>query len=352
MHFLDQAKVFIKSGDGGGGCVSFRREKYVPRGGPDGGDGGDGGNVYVECVAGLNTLIDFRYKQHFKGARGQNGKGSNRMGATGEDSVLYAPLGTQVFSSETGEMIADMLTVGQRVVLARGGKGGQGNARFKTSVNQAPRISQPGIPGEEFWVWLRLKLLADVGLVGKPNAGKSTFLSVCSRAKPKISDYPFTTLTPQLGVVDIDHYRFVIADIPGLIEDAHLGAGVGIRFLGHIERCRVLFHLIDCFEENVDEIYSSVRRELELYRQDFGESAQFTNDTSASPLTERKEVICLNKVDLLDEATVKEKQLKIAEIAGCSPEDIMLVSGVTGAGVQDVLRRLAFLTQEEKRLEI
>lgn len=340
MHFLDQAKVFIKSGDGGAGCVSFRREKYVPEGGPDGGDGGRGGDVWAECVPGLNTLIDFRYKQHFKASRGDHGRGSNMTGKRGADSVLQVPVGTQIFDDETGDLLADFTTVGERIRLASGGDGGLGNTHFKTSTNQAPRMSQPGGTGQELWVWLRLKLLADAGLVGLPNAGKSTFLRACSRAQPKVGDYPFTTLTPQLGVVDVDTTRFVLADIPGLIEDAHMGAGVGIRFLGHIERCRVLLHLVDGTETDVAAAYSTVRRELDLYQEDAGSGATFTNDSFAVPLRDRPELICLNKSDALDEELVEMQRQELAAAAGCSPDAIMSVSGATGAGVQEVLRAL------------
>lgn len=352
MHFLDQAKVFIKSGDGGNGAVSFRREKFVPEGGPDGGDGGRGGDVWVECVPGLNTLIDFRYRQHFKAARGEGGKGSNMTGRRGEDAVLHVPVGTQIFDDETGQLLADLTEEGERVCLAQGGQGGLGNTHFKTSTNQAPRIARPGEAGEEYWVWLRLKLLADAGLVGLPNAGKSTFLSACSRAQPKVGDYPFTTLVPQLGVVDVDTTRFVLADIPGLIEDAHQGAGVGIRFLGHIERCRVLLHLVDGTQDDIKGAYTTVRRELDLYHTDVeGGSANFTNDSMDYPLSARPELICLNKIDALDDELVEMQREELAEAANCNPEEIMVVSGVSGAGVTEVLRELVRQIDADKQAE-
>ena len=265
MKFLDEAKVFIKSGDGGPGSASFRREKFIEFGGPDGGDGGRGGDVWVEAVDGLNTLIDYRYQQHFKAGRGQHGRGQNRTGARGADAVMKVPTGTQILDEDKETVLADLTEAGQRVRLLKGGDGGFGNTHYKTSTNQAPRRADPGWPGEEAWVWLRLKLIADAGLVGLPNAGKSTFLAAVSRARPKIADYPFTTLHPNLGVVTVDGDDFVLADIPGLIEGAHAGAGVGIRFLGHIERCRVLLHLIDGTTDDVAGAWRTVRRELEAY---------------------------------------------------------------------------------------
>ena len=292
MKFLDQAKVYIKAGDGGGGAVSFLREKFVEFGGPNGGNGGRGGDVVVECVDGLNTLIDYRYQQHFKAQTGTHGMGKDRAGANGKDVVLRVPVGTQILEDDNETLIADMTEVGQRVVLLHGGNGGFGNAHFKTSSNQAPRHANPGLPGEDKWIWLRLKLIADAGLVGLPNAGKSTFLAAVSAAKPKIADYPFTTLHPNLGVVRIGERDFVLADIPGLIEGAHEGAGIGDRFLGHIERCGVLVHLIDGTQEDVKTAYKTIRGELAAY------------DES---LADKPEIVALNKIDALTEDEIKEK---------------------------------------------
>ena len=320
MRFLDQAKIYIKAGDGGSGCVSFRREKYIPRGGPNGGDGGDGGSVIVRVDEGLNTLIDFRYKQHFKAKRGTHGMGSNRTGAAGADVVLDLPLGTQIFAEDGETLLADLKHRDQAVTLAAGGRGGQGNARFKSSTNQAPRFAQPGEEGEERWIWLRLKLLADAGLVGLPNAGKSTFLAAVSRAKPKIADYPFTTLEPKLGTVVIDNDSFVIADIPGLIEGAHEGAGLGDRFLGHIERSGVLIHLIDGTEEDVVSAYRTIRTELDAYG--YG-------------LEGRPELLCLNKADALTEDVIDERKTLLEQAAG---KPVIVVSGAGGLGVKEVLR--------------
>ena len=245
MKFLDQAKIFIQSGDGGAGCVSFRREKYIEFGGPNGGDGGKGGSVYLEAVENLNTLIDFRYQQHFKAKKGQNGMGSQMTGSKGDDIIIKVPVGTEVLAEDGETLIVDMVNPGQKFLIAKGGDGGRGNTQFKSATNQAPRYAEPGWPGEEMWVWLKLKVIADVGLVGLPNAGKSTFLSVVTQARPKIADYPFTTLHPNLGVAWVDNYEMVIADIPGLIEGAHEGVGLGDRFLKHVERCAALIHLID-----------------------------------------------------------------------------------------------------------
>jgi GTPase len=266
MKFLDEAKVYIRSGDGGNGCVAFRREKYIEFGGPSGGNGGRGGDVIIEAVDGLNTLIDYRYQQHFKAQKGTNGMGKDRHGANGKPIVLKVPVGTQVFDEDRETLIHDFTTLGEKFVLAEGGNGGFGNAHFKSSTNRAPRNANPGQEGEERWIWLRLKLIADAGLVGLPNAGKSTFLSVVSAAKPKIADYPFTTLHPQLGVVNADGREFVLADIPGLIEGAHEGVGLGDRFLGHVERCRVLLHLVDATCEHAGKAYKTVRTELEAYQ--------------------------------------------------------------------------------------
>ncbi|MCW8836724.1 MAG: GTPase ObgE [Rhodospirillales bacterium] len=322
MKFLDQAKIYIKAGGGGDGCVSFRREKYIEFGGPNGGDGGRGGDVVVECAEGLNTLIDFRYKQHFKAQRGIHGMGRDRTGKSGEDLIIKVPVGTQILDEYKETVIADMTEVGQRFVLAHGGKGGLGNARFKTSTNQAPRKFTPGTEGEELWVWLRLKLIADAGLVGLPNAGKSTFLTAVSRARPKVADYPFTTLHPNLGVVYMDEEEFVLADIPGLIEGAHEGAGLGTRFLGHVERCRVLLHLVDGTQEDVAEAYRTVRTEMEAY---------------GGGLAEKPEIVALNKCDALDEDTIAERRDALTKASGGK---VRTVSGVSGEGVPELLRAL------------
>ena len=319
MKFLDQAKVYIRSGDGGAGAVSFLREKFVEFGGPNGGNGGRGGDIVVECVDGLNTLIDYRYQQHFKAKIGTHGMGKDRAGANGEETVLRVPVGTQVFEDDNETLIADMTEVGQRVVLLSGGNGGFGNAHFKTSSNQAPRHANPGMPGVEKWIWLRLKLIADAGLVGLPNAGKSTFLAAVSAAKPKIAAYPFTTLHPNLGVVSIGERDFVLADIPGLIEGASEGAGIGDRFLGHIERCGVLIHLIDGTQDDVKQAYKTIRNELAAYDE---------------RLAEKPEIVVLNKIDAIDPDDLKEK-LKVLKKA--SKQDVLLVSGVTGKGTDMVL---------------
>ena len=319
MKFLDQAKVYVRSGDGGGGAVSFLREKFVEFGGPNGGNGGRGGDVVLECVDGLNTLIDYRYQQHFKAKTGTHGMGKQRTGADGEDTVLRVPVGTQVFEDDNETLIADMTEVGQRVVLLSGGNGGFGNAHFKTSANQAPRHANPGQVGTEKWVWLRLKLIADAGLVGLPNAGKSTFLAAVSAAKPKIAAYPFTTLHPNLGVVSIGERDFVLADIPGLIEGASEGAGIGDRFLGHIERCGVLVHLIDGTQDDVKQAYKTIRSELAAYDE---------------RLAEKPELVVLNKIDAIEPDDLKEK-LKI--LKKISKQDVLLVSGVTGKGTDMVL---------------
>ncbi len=321
MRFLDQAKIHVKAGDGGNGCVSFRREKYIPRGGPNGGDGGRGGHVIARVGEGLNTLIDFRYKQHFKAKRGTHGMGSNRTGADGADVVLDLPLGTQIFAEDDATLLADLKEPDQTVILARGGRGGQGNARFKSSTRQAPRFAQPGEQGEERWLWLRLKLLADAGLVGLPNAGKSTFLAAVSRARPKIADYPFTTLEPKLGTVVIDHQSFVVADIPGLIEGAHRGTGLGDRFLGHVERCGVLIHLVDGTQEDVAGAYRTVRDELAAY---------------GHGLDRRPEILCLNKADALTDAVRDDRKSALEAAAAGKP--VMVVSGASGLGVAEVLR--------------
>ena len=331
MKFLDEAKIFLKSGDGGNGCVSFRREKYVEFGGPNGGDGGRGGDIVFEAVDSLNTLIDFRYRQHFKAKRGEGGKGNNMTGAAAPPIVIKVPAGTQILSEDKETVLADLTEAGQRLVFLKGGDGGFGNTRFKSSTNQAPRRADPGWPGEEMWVWLRLKLIADAGLLGLPNAGKSTFLAAVSRARPKIGDYPFTTLHPNLGVVSYGENEFIVADIPGLIEGAHEGSGLGDRFLGHIERCGVLLHLIDGTEEDVAGAYRIVRHELEAY---------------GGGLAEKTEIVGLNKVDALDEETRKEKQAALAKASGA---EVLCLSGVSGAGIEAVVARLWQHIQTERR---
>ena len=322
MKFLDQAKIYVRSGNGGGGAVSFRREKYIEYGGPDGGDGGRGGDVWIEAVEGLNTLIDYRYQQHFKAGTGAHGQGRQMHGGAGDDVVLKVPVGTEVLDEDRETLIADMDEVGKRVLLAKGGNGGWGNVRFKGPVNQAPRHANPGQPGEERWIWLRLKLIADVGLVGLPNAGKSTFLAAASAARPKIADYPFTTLAPNLGMVDLSAgERFVIADIPGLIEGASEGAGLGTRFLGHVERSGVLIHLVDGTQEDVVGAYRTIRAELEAY---------------GAGLAGKTELVALNKVDALTPEVREEKRAELAAAAGRS---VACVSGVSGEGVTELLRQ-------------
>jgi GTP-binding protein len=321
MKFLDQCKIYIRSGDGGGGSVSFRREKFIEYGGPDGGDGGRGGDVWVEAVDGLNTLIDFRYQQHFKADTGVHGMGRNRAGHNGADIVLKVPVGTQVMEEDKETVICDMDKVGMRVRLAKGGNGGFGNAYFKSSINQAPKYANPGLEGQEKWIWLRLKLIADAGLVGLPNAGKSTFLAAASAAKPKIADYPFTTLTPNLGVVDLTtQERFVLADIPGLIEGASEGAGLGTKFLGHVERTAVLIHLIDATQDDVAGAWTTIRGELSAY----GEG-----------LEDKPELLALNKADAL---TPEERQAKADELQAVAGRAPYIISGVSGEGVRDLLR--------------
>ncbi|WP_298357673.1 GTPase ObgE [uncultured Litoreibacter sp.] len=322
MKFLDLAKVYIRSGSGGGGSVSFRREKYIEYGGPDGGDGGGGGNVIVETVEGLNTLIDFRYQQHFFAKNGQPGMGQQRTGKTGEDIILRVPVGTEVLDEDEETVLADMTEIGQRFVVAKGGNGGWGNLHFKSATNQAPRRANPGQPGVERTIWLRLKLIADAGLLGLPNAGKSTFLAATSNARPKIADYPFTTLHPNLGVVGVDNVEFVIADIPGLIEGASEGKGIGDRFLGHVERCSVLLHLVDGTSEDVVSDYQTIITELEKY---------------GGELAFKPRVTVLNKVDALDADEVKEK---LKALKKASKAKVMPMSGVARDGVQDVLRAL------------
>src|ERR1700759_4053502 len=322
MKFLDGAKVYIRSGDGGNGCVAFRREKYIEVGGPSGGNGGRGGDVVIEVVDGLNTLIDYRYQQHFKAQKGTNGMGKDRHGANGKPILLKVPVGTQIFDEDRETLIHDFTTLGEKFVLTEGGNGGFGNAHFKTSTNRAPRNAKPGEVGEERWIWLRLKLIADAGLVGLPNAGKSTFLSKVSAAKPKIADYPFTTLHPQLGVVNADGREFVLADIPGLIEGAHEGTGLGDRFLGHVERCRVLLHLIDATCEHAGKAYKTVRKELDAY---------------GGLLTDKIEIVALNKIDAVDPDELKKQKDRLKRAAKKTP---LLMSGVTGQGVKEALRAL------------
>ena len=322
MKFLDEAKVYIRSGDGGNGCASFRREKFIEFGGPNGGDGGRGGDVIALAVDGLNTLIDYRYQQHFKAKNGRAGMGKDRHGAGGDDIVLKVPAGTQIYAEDGETLLADLTEVGQRVVLARGGNGGFGNSRFKSSTNRAPRRANPGQPGEELTIRLRLKLIADAGIVGLPNAGKSTFLAAVSAAKPKIADYPFTTLHPQLGVVESDGREFVLADIPGLIEGAHEGIGLGDRFLGHVERCRALLHLVDGTGEHAGKAYKTVRAELEAY---------------GHALADKPEVVALNKADALTPTQLSEQTARLKRAAKKTP---LVVSAATGAGVPAVLRAL------------
>lgn len=322
MKFLDQAKVYIASGHGGPGSISFRREAHVPFGGPDGGNGGRGGDIIAVCTDGLNTLIDFRYKQHFKARPGEGGKGRDRSGISGKDLILRLPIGTQILDETNKYILADMTKIGQSVILAKGGEGGKGNAFFKTSTNQAPRKSQPGGPLEEKWIWLRLKLIADIGLIGLPNAGKSTLLSRVTAAKPKIADYPFTTLHPNLGVVNQDNKEFVIADIPGLIEGANEGAGLGHRFLGHVERCKALLHLIDVTSENVEKDYLTIIKELKAYNADLAKKDQIVVLTKSDSASKQK----------IDDARKKLKKLKITDTIG--------ISSVSGENISTLIRKL------------
>src|SRR5216683_5413659 len=322
MKFLDEAKVYIRSGDGGNGCVAFRREKYIEFGGPSGGNGGRGGDVVIEVVDGLNTLIDYRYQQHFKAQKGTNGMGKDRHGANGKPIVLKVQVGTQIFDEDRETLIHDFTTLGEKFVLAEGGNGGFGNAHFKSSTNRAPRNANPGLEGEERWIWLRLKLIADAGLVGLPNAGKSTFLASVSAAKPKIADYPFTTLHPQLGVASVDGHEFVLADIPGLIEGAHEGVGLGDRFLGHVERCRVLLHLVDGTCEHAGKAYKIVRNELAAY---------------GHGLADKREIVALNKADALMPEQLKEQMARLKRAAKAAP---LVISAVTQQGVPQALRAL------------
>jgi GTP-binding protein len=324
MKFLDEAKIWVKSGDGGDGVVAFRRERFIEYGGPDGGNGGKGGDVIAEAVDGLNTLIDFRYMQHFKSRKGGNGAGSDRTGAGSDDVIIKVPVGTQIFAEDKETLLADLDAPGRRVVLAKGGDGGFGNANFKTSTNRSPRRADKGWPGEERWLWLRLKLIADAGLVGLPNAGKSTFLAAVSAAKPKIADYPFTTLHPQLGVVRLNATEeFVIADIPGLIEGAHEGAGLGDRFLGHVERCAVLLHLIDGTQADPADAYRTIRTELAGY---------------GNGLVDKPEIVALNKADAM---TPQARASRVKALERACGGKVLLISGATGDGVPQALRLLA-----------
>jgi GTP-binding protein len=333
MKFLDQAKIYVKAGDGGAGCVSFRREKFIEFGGPNGGDGGRGGDIVIECVQGLNTLIDFRFQQHFKAKTGEHGMGKDRHGANSPAIVLKVPPGTEILDEDGETKVADLTEPGQRFVLCKGGNGGFGNAYFKTATNQAPRHANPGLPGEERWVWLRLKLIADAGLVGLPNAGKSTLLATVTAAKPKIADYPFTTLHPGLGVVRVDGREMVLADIPGLIEGAHEGHGLGDRFLGHIERCRVLLHLVEGTSEHAGKAYKTVREELEAY----GEG-----------LAEKPEIVALSKVDALTPEVLKEQVARLKRAAKRMP---IILSSASGEGVDAALRALFAVVEEARREE-
>ncbi|HTR84375.1 MAG TPA: GTPase ObgE [Reyranella sp.] len=331
MKFLDQAKIYLRSGNGGNGCVGFRREKFIEFGGPDGGDGGRGGDVIVECVDGLNTLIDYRYAQHFRAETGHQGAGSQRTGAKGKDIVLRLPRGTQILDEDNETVLLDLTEIGQRVTVLKGGDGGYGNLHYKTSTNRAPRRADKGWPGEERWVWLRLKLIADIGLVGLPNAGKSTFLAATSNARPKIADYPFTTLNPGLGVVKVGNREFVMADIPGLIEGAHEGAGLGTRFLGHVERCRALLHLVDGTQDDVAAAYKTVRSELRAY---------------GGNLARKKEIVALNKTDAMTEEDI---EAKCAKLAKASRKTVHVISGVSGAGVQKLLGELMKLVESQTK---
>jgi len=328
MQFLDEAKIYLQAGNGGNGASSFRREKFISHGGPDGGDGGRGGSIIFQCVKDLNTLIDFRFKQQFIAKSGVKGHGANRSGISGEDMILQVPLGTQVFSDDENELIADLMNDGETFTIAKGGRGGLGNSNFKSSINQAPTHAQIGEEGEKIWVKLKLKLLSDAGLLGLPNAGKSTFLAATTRAKPKVADYPFTTLKPQLGVVYIDEYEFVLADIPGLIKGACEGKGLGDRFLKHVERCGVMLHIIDGSAEDIVENYSIIRGELEGY---------------SPELLEKSEVIAINKIDLLTAEELKKKTTKLKSYLkkqGVAKPQIFAISGATYEGLKEVLREL------------
>ena len=331
MKFLDQAKIYLKSGDGGRGCVSFRREKYIEFGGPNGGDGGKGGSVWFVAVENLNTLIDFRYQQHFKAQNGQHGMGSEMCGAKGEDLIIKVPVGTEIVADDGETVIADMVEAGQKFMIAKGGDGGRGNIHFKTSTNQAPRYAEPGWPGVEMWVWLRLKIIADVGLIGLPNAGKSTFLSAVTKARPKIADYPFTTLHPNLGVAWVDSKEIVLADIPGLIEGAHDGVGLGDRFLKHVERCSVFLHLVDGTSEDMIKNYKTIRKELDLYQKN---------------LSLKPEVVAINKIDSLSDAEIKKK---IIALKKATKSPVFAISAVAGTNTTECLREIAQFVPTKKK---
>jgi GTP-binding protein len=333
MKFLDQAKLYIKAGDGGPGCVGFRREKFIEYGGPDGGNGGRGGHVILQATHNLNTLIDYRYQQHFKAKRGVQGMGQNRTGAAGDDLVLKVPVGTQVFAEDNQTLLYDLTRAGEQFVIARGGEGGLGNAHFKSATNRAPRKSTPGESGEDFTIWLRLKLIADVGIIGLPNAGKSTFLATVTSARPKIGNYPFTTLNPQLGVAAVDNVEFVIADLPGLIEGAHEGVGLGDRFLGHAERCSVLLHLVDggMSQQEITKAYETVRKEITAY---------------GHGLENKMEIVGLNKVDLMSSGDMERKRRVLAELAGVTA---LPLSGEQGVGLTEILRTLVHAITEARR---
>lgn len=333
MKFLDQAKIYIKAGDGGKGCISFRREKFIEFGGPNGGDGGDGGSVYFEAVENLNTLIDFRYQQHFKAQKGQQGMGSEMTGYKGQDLIIKVPVGTEIVADDGETVLADMVTAGERFLIAKGGKGGLGNTRFKSSTNQAPRYAGPGTPGEEIWVWLRLKIIADVGLIGLPNAGKSTFLSAVTSARPKIADYPFTTLHPHLGVAWINGKELVMADIPGLIAGAHDGVGLGDRFLKHVERCSVFLHVLDGTSEDVAQDYLTIRKELELYK---------------SELADKSEVVALNKCDSLSEDEIADKMQMLKKVAKA---EVFAISAVANKGLSECLSCVDKYVKRERKVK-
>jgi GTP-binding protein len=333
MQFLDEAKIYTKGGDGGAGCMSFRREKYIELGGPDGGNGGRGGSVIARAVGGLNTLIDYRYRQHFKAKNGRPGEGANRTGAGADDIIMNVPVGTVILDEDKETILADLTEVGSEYVIAHGGDGGHGNAHFKTSTNQAPRRAEPGWPSTERWIWLRLKVLADAGLIGLPNAGKSTLLAATSRARPKIADYPFTTLAPQLGVVYIDDTEFVLADIPGLIEGAHEGIGLGTRFLGHVERCGVLLHLVDGTDAKIAQAYRTIREELTQY---------------GAGLADKPEIVVLTKCDALSTDEVAKRAKALARAAKCKLADIHRISGVTGAKVPELMRAALMHIRESR----
>ncbi len=334
MQFLDEAKIYTKAGNGGAGCLSFRREKNLEYGGPDGGDGGKGGSVVAVATDDLNTLIDFRFRQHAKAKNGRPGEGRNRTGASSDDIMVRVPVGTMILAEDNETILADLTRDGQRFTIVPGGDGGFGNAHYKSSTNRSPRRADPGYPGEERTIWLRLKVLADAGLIGLPNAGKSTLLAASSRARPKIADYPFTTLIPQLGVVYVDEDEFVLADIPGLIEGAHQGTGLGHRFLGHVERCGVLLHLVDGTEENISNGYTTIRHELTEY---------------GAGLDAKAEILVLTKCDALSAEDIEARVQQLAGAAGCAPQEIIRISGVTGDGVEELMRAaLAYVTEARR----